>query len=144
MESDRDIPPAQKSFWLRVAGIIIGFLGLIWLPFEDTSTFFSVGLAVLICTWLAGRVVLQSKPRLIRHILIGSVAGAAVVPVALALMAVKGGLHTHGFADFVPLQVRRVIAGFPYWVLGGLLFGLIVGLCRTRFSQTNFEEKKTE
>ena len=140
MESVKDIPTAKSSIGLRIFGIIIGFLCLIWLPFEDTSTFYTVGLAVMICAWLAFRVVVQTKPHLNHHILIGTATGIAVVPITIVLMAVKSGIHAHGFADFQRLQVLQVIATFPYWTLGGLLIGLIVGVCRKRFTHTKFEE----
>ena len=140
MESGKDIPPSQKPLLLRAVGIIIGFLCLIWLPFEDTSTFFTVGLAAGISAWLAVRISLQSKAQLIRHILIGITAGVAVTPITLILMAIKGGLHDHDFADFLPLQVHQVLAEFPFWILGGLFFGLIIGVCRTS-SETSSEEK---
>lgn len=136
MESGKESPSFQNPLWLRTIGILIGFLCFIWLPIEDTNIVILVGLAVAICAWLATRILLQCEVLLVLHILIGAVAGAAVIPTALLLMAIKGGLHDHGFADFLPLQVRQVLAGFPFWILSGLLFGLIIGVLRRNRKRT--------
>ncbi|MBN2499809.1 MAG: hypothetical protein JXB38_03515 [Anaerolineales bacterium] len=119
---------------------MIGFLCLVWLPFEDTNTTFTIGLAMLICAWLAVREVRKGKSYLARDLLIGAVTGIAIVPIALILMAIKSGLHAHGFSDFQIIQVKQVIAGFPFWILGGLLFGVIIGIGRNLSARANSEE----
>ena len=119
---------------------MIGFLCLAWLPFEDTNTTFTIGLAILICAWLAVREVRKGKSYLARDMLIGAFFGIAIVPVVLTLMAVKSGLHAHGFSDFQTIQVKQVITGFPFWTLGGLLFGVIIGIGRKISARANSEE----
>lgn len=140
MESDKNTSPAKSPLWLRAVGIMIGFLCLVWLPFEDTNTTFTIGLAMLICAWLAVREVRKGKSYLARDLLIGAVTGIAIVPIALILMAIKSGLHAHGFSDFQIIQVKQVIAGFPFWILGGLLFGVIIGIGRNLSARANSEE----
>ncbi len=140
MESGKETSSAKSPLWLRAVGIIIGFLCLIWLPFEDTNTTFIIGLAILICSWLAVREARKGKSYLARDLLIGAVTGIAIFPTTLVLMVVKSGLHAHGFSDFQAVQVKQVIAGFPYYTLGGLLFGIIIGIGRNLSARTNFEE----
>ena len=142
MESAEEISPTKSPLWLRAVGIMIGFLCLVWLPFEDTNISFISGLAVAICAWTATRMVLHSKTQLARHTIVGTLTGSAIVPTMLILMAVKSGLHTHGFSDFQALQVKQVIASFPYWTLGGLLLGVIIGFSRKYSARATSEENE--
>ncbi len=58
---------------------------------------------------------------------VGLVAGAAVVPAALAAMAFKTGLHAHG-AQYTTAQIAGLWAQWPLWLVAGGMAGLGLGL----------------
>jgi hypothetical protein len=83
---------------------------------------------------LALRYLLSVQPGaphyVLRHLLVGSLAGLAVTPLALFLMALKTGLHGHSAPDFTLEQMQMVLYRTPIWVAVGLLLGLGVALLR--------------
>jgi len=114
-------PPIHR---LRLLAILLGVLLLIWLPFEDLSenwaVLFAIAIACLAYSYLLIRV--HHKNRII-YPLAGFLAGLAVTPMAIALMAFKSGVHSHGFPDFTPGHVLNVIRMTPVWGIAGLLIG---------------------
>jgi hypothetical protein len=120
--------------WLRISAIVLGIALILWLPIEDVNLSQVLFFANAVCAWWAARFLLNIAPQhpafLWRHVLIGLVAGLAVSPVAVFLMAFKSGLHGHGIPDFSSAQVLGVLARSPVWIVAGLLLGLGVALAR--------------
>jgi hypothetical protein len=114
--------------------LILGIALILWLPIEDVNLNQVLFFANALCAWWAARFWLDTSPQnplfVRRHVLIGLVAGLAVTPVALFLMAFKSGLHGHGIPDFSGAQILGVLARFPVWIVAGLLLGLGVALAR--------------
>lgn len=118
--------PDRLRFWLRLIGLLIVFLFLVWLPFEDVDVVFTIMLAFAVGTWLLLRSIYQRQFRLWQFTLSGSVFGLLISPLALTLMAFKSSIHAHGFSDFTLPQVRTVLASTPWFILGGLLLGFLL------------------
>jgi hypothetical protein len=110
---------------LRTAGALWIFLTLIWLPFEDTAIWTAVVLAAAGSLWLWWRYL--SKPDSNRWLGLtsGVLLGAGTPLFATFLMAVKSGLHGHGFADFTARQVLTVLNLIPLTFLVGTFLGLL-------------------
>lgn len=119
---------------LRNLALLEGAGLLFWLPIEDLSTSWVIGFAILLSTtaaaWAFMR--LQERRRLPGWMLplAGLLAGLAVTPFSVFLMAFKSGLHGHTLPDFTPAQVASVLARTPVWTGAGLLIGLGLGLWR--------------
>ncbi len=118
--------PSATSLWLRFSAIGVGILTLLWLPIEDTNELAAIFIALLISGLLALRALLghQHHQSLLRFTLIGGLAGAATIPIALLLLAFKTGLHSHGAPDFPADQIIAVLRRTPFFTTGGLLLGL--------------------
>ena len=114
--------------WLRWLALILAIAPISWLPVEDLSVRNATLFAVLISSWFAVRFLLPIHPGeryfYLRYLLVGSVAGLAVTPLALFLMSVKTGLHGHSAPDFYVEQLLTLLYQTPIWVMVGLLFGL--------------------
>ncbi|KAA3648301.1 MAG: hypothetical protein DWQ07_04730 [Chloroflexi bacterium] len=123
---DSQPAPDKLRFWLRLCGLLIGFLFLVWLPFEDVDVVYTISLAIAVGAWLLLRLIYQKQYHLWQFALSGSVFGLLVSPLALTLMAFKSSLHAHGFSDFALPQIRTVLAATPWFILGGLLLGLAI------------------
>ena len=107
---------------LRTAGALWIFLTLIWLPFEDTAIWTAVVLAATCCLWMWWRYL--SKPNSNRWLglISGALLGIGTPLFAMFLMAVKSGIHGHGFADFTARQVFGVLNLIPLaFVIGAVL-----------------------
>ena len=120
-------PKRKTSGWLRLAALILGIFLLLWLPVEDTDEIQVLVAAAAVSAWLALRYLLSqtgSAKSLGKHILVGTLAGLAVTPLALFLMAFKTGLHGHDSPDFTAEQIYFVIYRTPLWGFAGLLLGL--------------------
>jgi hypothetical protein len=114
---------------LRLAGFLTGAAILVWIPFEDTTAFWVSAFAIAICTLVgaglfANRRILGSWKQPARGAIVGALAGLAVAPLAIGLMAFKSGIHGHGFPDFSPTQMQEVINLLPYFTVAGLVCGL--------------------
>lgn len=120
--------------YVRRAAFFLGVALLIWLPMENSSILWPLLFA------LAGSIlgVVRALPppprtggwRWLLYALAGMLAGLAVTPLAIFIMAFKSGLHGHGAPDFSPGQVISVINRTPWWVISGTLTGAGCGLMR--------------
>ena len=105
---------------------------LFWISIEDSSTAAPLLFALALTT--LGAVIFLSgstKPfqtTLPNYILTGIVAGIAITPLTLFLMAFKTGLHGHQAPEFNNQQILSIIYRTPIWLIGGLLVGLGSGL----------------
>jgi hypothetical protein len=112
---------------------------LLWLPVEDTDEKGVLAFAATVNAWLVARHLVNLNPAaqksLPRHILGGLLAGLAVTPVALFLMAFKTGIHGHGTPDFSAEQILAVINRTPVWGSAGLLLGLLSGFIFKKISK---------
>ena len=119
---------------MRWAAILLGMVLLCWLPIEDTSENFALGMALALSVWGAATyLILPQKPfasPLWNALLAGSLTGGAITPLTLLLMAFKSGLHSHPTPDFTPTQIVSIINRTPIWLLGGFLIGLGSSLWR--------------
>jgi hypothetical protein len=109
--------------------MILGAGILVWIPFEDVTTFwvlfFSTAICILAAVRLVSSGILEGWGRPGRHAFIGALAGLAVSPLAIGLMAFKSGLHGHGLPDFTVAQIQAVLGLSPYFTFAGLVFGLL-------------------
>lgn len=114
--------PSTRVF--RAAGALWIFLALIWLPFEDIAIWTAVALAAAGSIWLWWRYL--SKPHSSRwwKLIYTALLGAGTPLFAVLLMAVKSGLHGHGFADFTSRQVIGVVNLIPITFFAGTILGL--------------------
>jgi hypothetical protein len=119
---------------LRLAFILLGIFILFWLPVEENSLVVVFLISLCACS-LGLLAFLERQPsttgikKSLVVLLVGLLAGAAVTLVALALMAVKTGVHGHGISDYSAAQVSLVLRLTPLWM--GV--GLIAGLCIARW-----------
>jgi ABC-type phosphate/phosphonate transport system permease subunit len=120
--------------WLPWLALILAIALLSWLPVEDVSVRNATLFAALISSWFAIRFLLPIHPSeryfYLRHLMVGSVAGLAVAPLALFLIALKTGLHSHSAADFYVEQLLTLLYQTHIWVMVGLLIGLSFALLR--------------
>ena len=120
--------------WLRLIALGLAVAVLFWLPIEDIDLRLVLVFSSAICTWWAARFLVNYPPEkhnfIIRHIIISTLAGAAVAPLAVLLMVFKSGLHGHGTPDFSFEQIRQVFWQSPLWILAGLLLGAGIGTAR--------------
>jgi hypothetical protein len=124
---------------LRYAGLFLLVLLLLWLPVEDLHEGWVLGYGAALCAWGAARYLTTRKADpnrfWLHYLLVGAVAGTALTPAALLLMAFKTGLHGHEAPDFTSLQIARVITLTPAWILSGSFIGLGAGLWNTARSK---------
>jgi hypothetical protein len=113
---------------LRVTGALWIILALIWLPFEDIAIWTAVALAAAGCLWLWGRFLSKPDSNRWRNLISGALLGAGAPLFAIFLMAMKSGLHGHGFADFTARQVLGVLNLIPITLLVGLALSALVFL----------------
>ncbi|MBL6965564.1 MAG: hypothetical protein ISR60_03320, partial [Anaerolineales bacterium] len=117
-----------SPLWLRNAAIGVGVVILFWLPIEDTQINTVTFLALLIAAFGAARATYKRRASKLhaglRAVLIGLLAGASATPIALLLIALKTGIHSHGAPDFTLTQINSLIQRTPYFTIGGLLIAL--------------------
>jgi hypothetical protein len=120
--------------WWRLAAVGLGISILLWLPIEDTHEHTSTLIAVMVSFLLATRTLLPCSPQncygIIRHAGVGLLAGLAITPFTLFMVAIKTGLHDHNVPDFTADQITTVLIRTPAWLLSGLLIGFGVGVWR--------------
>jgi hypothetical protein len=90
--------------------------------------------AAAVCVWFAVRYLWLISPAQGRHgfrsMLVGAAAGIATAPMVILLMIIKSGLHGHDVPDFTFTQIISILWRAPFWMVGGALVGLGVGLWR--------------
>ena len=138
------------TLWLRFTALFIAVAIILWLPIEDVGVHYVLVFAILISAWWAARFLIfpvapsqallgrnrEGRNReagrrfIISHIIIGTLSGVAVSPLALLLMAFKSGLHGHGQPDFTLSQMAAVLARTPVWALAGFLIALGIAIAR--------------
>lgn len=120
---------------LRWAAISLGVAMIIWLPIEDVNLNAVVSFSVLILVWGASNFLIGKDSELNVRIFgwTGVLIGVAVGPLAVLLILIKGGLHSHGFLDFSLGQITRLLYTIPLWGIGGLFVGLFMGLMYRRY-----------
>jgi hypothetical protein len=125
--------------WLRLSALILGIYLLLWLPFEDKDETRALLSAAALNTWITLRFIIripeQKKRNPFRHILVGILAGLAVTPMTLFLMAFKTGIHGHESPDFTAEQIFAVVSRTPLWGVAGLVLGLGSGLLHLAISE---------
>jgi len=126
-------PPA----WLTLSGFALLILSLSWLRLEDTDEKWVLVNAAAVTIWLATLHIVRLPPAtqesIPRLALVGVLAGLAIIPVTILLMALKTGLHGHGTPDFTIEQILSVTNRWYIWGSAGLLLGLLSGLiCKVK------------
>lgn len=133
--------PAERKTpaWLRLTALLLGIYLLLWLSFEDKDVTRVLLSAVAVNAWIALRYLVRlpasARKGILRQSLVGILAGLAVTPMALFLMAFKTGVHGHESPDFTAEQIFAVIRGTPVWAGAGLLLGLGSGLLHIAASE---------
>ena len=106
---------SETSFrlWLRYLAIGLGIVILLWLPVEDSNSQSALIIALSICI-LAALHFLLSHPVHNRKVIIfyaiaGCLVGVAIILLALLLIAIKSGLHGHGFSDYSTNHITNIL-----------------------------------
>lgn len=124
------------SLQMRFLAIILGIVLLFWLSIEDTSEtwaiLFSIAISACLAIVFLGANRLSVRSLLYNCILIGTLAGILVTPIALLLMVFKTGLHGHEAPDYTAQQFISVVRRMPVWIVGGFFIGLGSGIWITR------------
>lgn len=124
----------KLPLWLRLSALLIAVALILWLPIEDLDLRYVLLFAALITAWWAARFLVRLSPDgrsfIMSHIVIGTLSGAAVTPLALLLMVFKSGLHAHGQPDFTLSQMQAILARTPVWALAGFLIALGLAILR--------------
>ncbi len=124
----------QIQRWLRIAAFVLVCGLLLWLPVEETSERYAILFGFGIYTWWSIRWLITHPPDakgfIIRHLLMGILAGPGVTLVASFLMVFKIGLHLHPTPDFTLVQFYSVLLRTPVWIGIGFILGLGLGLLR--------------
>jgi len=114
-----------SRLWPRYLAIGMGVVILLWLPFEDENEKATIIIALGICALSLIQFLISRSSRsfknILLHILAGGLAGAAITPVAMLLIAIKAGLHDHNFSEYSIHQITTIIEATPYFIAGGLL-----------------------
>lgn len=126
------VPPHIPGLkWLTV---IVGLYAVAWLSLEGALIQIlplALGLALLGAGYLARRMLggreLSPGWWLLVSSGLGATTGFACGLLALALMAIKTGLHGHG-PEFTAAEIEWVVSQIPLWTLSGMVAGLGLGL----------------
>jgi hypothetical protein len=120
----------QKNVGLRIAFIFLGIFILLWLPVEEHSLVLLLLISGCVCCLsllaVLRRLRLSSSGEQVgrmKYPLAGMLAGVAVTLAAIALMAIKTGMHGHGAPDYSPAQVSLVLRLTLVWAGLGLVTG---------------------
>jgi hypothetical protein len=134
-----DKPKTRTPRWLRIYGLLLLLVVLLWIPIEDVTEGVAILLAAALTSWGVAYYFLlptgTSVSRWLRYAGAGAFAGLALTPLTIILMILKTGLHLHDGPDFTPYQMARVVEWTPLWISAGLLIGLgagLVSLVKTR------------
>lgn len=129
-----------SRLWLRYWGIGAGIFILFWLPIEDASEQSSIIIAITISILLATRYLINfpvdTPKQIFFHALIGSLAGAGAILMAIFLLAFKSGLHNHDFPDYSSEQFINIARFSPFLIASGFLLSLSGALWRHSHPQS--------
>jgi len=136
---DRTSTPRPAPLWLRFLALGVGVYTLFWLPVEDTNEIAAIVTAFLIVGVFTLNTILRSQPtkNTTWYTLIGGLAGLAIIPVALLLIAFKTGLHDHGIPEISTERILSAIRKTPIFILGGSCIGLGIGFWKSSQNPKN-------
>lgn len=134
----------EIPLWLRYATIVVGIAVLVWLPFEDASTFWIILLSALVSLILILRAGFRWRHWVLsspwRVLILAAMGGLAVAPISIVMIILKSGVHIHDAADFTGEQIISLLLRAPFWMLGSVLIGL--GIVLWRSFRSDWESKK--
>jgi hypothetical protein len=122
----------------RIIWIATGVIWFFWLGYEDKGPVAIVALAALVAfalgleglaRWTQKR---PTRPTiwLVQSIIMGALAGAVVVPIAVLLALVKISLHRHSASDFELASIKILVGQSIPWMAAGALFGAAGGFLK--------------
>lgn len=126
------------NWFRRATWAVVGIASIFWLGYED-RTLTSLTVVAILVAFALGVEGLnrwsQSRPTvgviwLIRSIVVGALAGAAVGPIAILLALIKISIHHHAAPDFSFEELRALVRNSLPWITAGSLFGAAVGFIR--------------
>jgi len=123
---------SATSLRTHLLAIFGGTALFFWLPVEDATETYAILFSIFICTLLTALLLVRTKnlTSLPFHyfILSGILAGTAVAPMTLLLIAFKTGLHAHPVPDYTYQQIISVIRRMPIWMSGGFFISMGLGI----------------
>jgi hypothetical protein len=125
--------PSTAPCSLRIALILVGVALLIWLTFENHSELLVLIFAAICSVLFTLKLILWvglDRFSVYAWVIGGGLSGLAVPLLAALFMFLKNGLHSHIAPDFTLAQVVSVLQRAPFFVIGGSLLGLGIGLLR--------------
>ncbi len=119
MKQTGNIPPDRRLKLLLTA---CGFLGLLWLSFEDNT----LNWLKLLSIFFSGLILyyylrFPNHPAWFHYLLLGLVFGILVTLTTLLMMILKAGLHTHPFPEYSMEQIKEIVYLTPIWGLSAML-----------------------
>lgn len=116
--------------------MLVGAFSFFWIGIEDRHLNLVILLAVFISASAALSLLARwelkgttsVRGRFMQRWCIGTLAGAAISPLAVLLMSIKVGLHDHPVPEFSPADLASVLDRTLIWIVVGCLVGLAGGL----------------
>jgi hypothetical protein len=123
MKPTRNIPPDGRLKLLLTA---CGFLGILWLSFEDNTLSWLKLLSLLFSGLLISyhKRLRSNNPAWFHYPLLGLVFGILVTFTTLLMIILKAGLHDHSFPEYSVEQIKDVVYLTPIWGLSAMLVAL--------------------
>jgi hypothetical protein len=125
--------------WIqRIAWGVTVILWFLWLGYEDRS----LSSVTIVAAFIAFTLGLEGLIRwtdkrpakliiwMLRSIIIGTIAGAIVGPIAVLLALLKISLHHHSTPDFDLASMRVLLSQSLTWIAAGALFGAAGGFLK--------------
>jgi hypothetical protein len=134
-----DFPAKLRGLkWLAA---VVGLYGFIWIGLEGAiwqALLLAVGLVLsgelyLLERQLGGRHI-SGRRWLLYCALLGCFSGLACAILALALMAIKTGLHGHG-PEFSAAEIEWLLAQIPLWMVSAMIAALGLGTLAMAFQR---------
>jgi hypothetical protein len=119
MEQPKNVSSTQRG---KLVFIACGFLGILWLFFEDNNLnwlkLLSLSFSGLLIIY---SIRLPSRPAWFHYLLLGVVFGFLVTLTALLMMVLKMGLHTHPLPEYSLEQFKEIVYLTPIWAFSAIL-----------------------